>query len=210
MPTIGFLEYARAARDAIDRLTDSGDAVLVSLQFDQRSSVRGFIDGALQFFDGSQLIFREFLDTTVNEPPLMYAYHYQDAAQQLVFRYDNAAQTECSPNRRTSTYAIRQLNLRPPPASAEVLDQILQILGSAQLITDSPIAYGGTLKSSPAKPTTDTLKTIGRRHSIYRCRRTALLPQHQRQIRLAQQLPDLANAAIPISRSYKQTPIVDS
>jgi hypothetical protein len=64
MPVIGFLEYARTLRDAIDRLTDSGDAVLVSLQLDQRSSVRGYIDGALQFYEGSQLIFREFLDTT--------------------------------------------------------------------------------------------------------------------------------------------------
>ena len=52
MPTTGFLEYARAIRAAIDNLTDSGDAVLVSLQLDQRSSVRGFIDGALHFHDG--------------------------------------------------------------------------------------------------------------------------------------------------------------
>ena len=64
MPTTGFLEYARAIRTAVDNLTDSGDAVLVSLQLDQRSSsVRGFIDGTLQFYEGSQLIFREFLDT---------------------------------------------------------------------------------------------------------------------------------------------------
>ena len=69
-PLSAFLSTPEPPRDAIDRLTDSGDAVLVSLQFDQRSSVRGFIDGALQFFDGSQLIFREFLDTTRDEPPL--------------------------------------------------------------------------------------------------------------------------------------------
>ena len=59
MPTTGFLEYARAIRTAVDNLTDSGDAVLLSLQLDQRSSrvVRGFIDGTLQFYEGSQLIF---------------------------------------------------------------------------------------------------------------------------------------------------------
>ena len=75
----------------VDDLIDSADAVLVSLQIDQRSSVRGFIEGVLEFSNGSQLIFREFVDATQNEPRLMYAYHYQNAAQELVFRYDNAA-----------------------------------------------------------------------------------------------------------------------
>lgn len=64
MPATGFLEYARAIRATVDNLTDSGGTVLVSLQVDQRSSVRGFIEGALQFRDGSQLTFREFIDTT--------------------------------------------------------------------------------------------------------------------------------------------------
>ena len=49
--------------------------MLVSLQLDQRSSVRGFIDGALHFLEGSQLIFREFLDTTRDNPRLIYTYH---------------------------------------------------------------------------------------------------------------------------------------
>lgn len=129
MSAIGFLEYVRIVRDAIDRLTDSGDAGLVGLQLDQRSSVRGFIDGSLQFHDDSQLIFREFLDTTRDEPRLMYAYHYQDAAQQLVFRYDNAAHRPALPqlaHRHTPSGIEPAL----PPTLAEVLDQILQILGS--------------------------------------------------------------------------------
>jgi len=129
MPTTGFLECARAIRDAIDRLTDSGDAVLVSLQLDQRSSVRGFIDGTMQFHDGSQLIFREFLDATRNEPRLMYAYHYQDAAQQLVFRYDNAAHRPALPQ-PAHRHTLSGIEPASPPALAEVLDEILRILGS--------------------------------------------------------------------------------
>jgi len=129
MPTTGFLEYARAIRDAIDSLTDSGDAVLVSLQLDQRSSVRGFIDGALQFHDGSQLIFREFLDTTRDKPRLMYAYHYQDAAQELVFRYDNAAHRPAL-SQPMHKHTPDGVETAPPPALAEVLDEILQILDS--------------------------------------------------------------------------------
>ena len=129
MPAIGFLEYARAIRAAVDNLTDSGDAVLVSLQLDQRSSVRGFIDGALQFYSGSQLIFREFLDTTRDEPRLVYAYHYQDAAQQLVFRYVNAAPRPALPQ-LTHAHTLSGIEPASPPALAEVLDEILQILGS--------------------------------------------------------------------------------
>ena len=45
----------------------------------------------IEFDDGAQLHFREYVDTAQVEPLLMYAYHFQDAEQRLVFRYDNAA-----------------------------------------------------------------------------------------------------------------------
>ena len=129
MPTTVFLEYARAIRAAVDSLTDSGDAVLVSVQVDQRSSVLGFIEGALQFRDDSRLTFREFIDTTQNEPRLMYAYHYQDAAQELVFRYDNAAHrpTLSQPPHKHTPAGIEAA---PMPTFAAVLDQIVQFLDS--------------------------------------------------------------------------------
>ena len=127
MPTTGFLEHARTIRAAVDDLTDSGDAVLVSLQVDQRSAVRGFIEGSLQFRDGSQLIFREFLDATRREPRLMYAYHYQDAAQQLVFRYDNAAHRPAlaQPEHKHTTSGIV---LTTAPQLPTLLDEILEII----------------------------------------------------------------------------------
>lgn len=129
MPAIGFLEYVRSVRAVIEDLTDAGDAVLVSLRFDQRSSFRGFVEGSLQFRDGSQLIFREYLDTSRGEPRLMYAYHYQDASQQLVFRYDNAV------HRPTLSDAMHKhtpsgIEAASPPALMVVLDEILHILGS--------------------------------------------------------------------------------
>ncbi|MCU0502055.1 MAG: hypothetical protein MUC51_09875 [Anaerolineae bacterium] len=62
MPATDFLEYVRTVRDALDSLTDSGDAVLVDLQVDQRSAVRGYIEGSIQFYNGSELTFREFLE----------------------------------------------------------------------------------------------------------------------------------------------------
>lgn len=129
MPATGFLEYARAIRAAVDNLSDSGDAVLVSLQVDQRSSVRGFIEGALQFRDGSRLTFREFIDTTQDEPRLMYAYHYQDAAQELAFRYDNAAHRPAL-LQPTHKHTPAGIEAAPLPTFAAVLDEILEILGS--------------------------------------------------------------------------------
>ena len=103
--------------------------MLVSLQLDQRSSVRGFIDGALHFYEGSHLIFREFLDTTHDNPRLMYAYHYQDAAQELIFRYDNAAHRPAL-SQPTHKHTPDGIETASPPTLAEVLDEILQILGS--------------------------------------------------------------------------------
>lgn len=128
MPAIGFLEYVRTVRTALDELTDSGDVGLVDLQIDQRSAVRGLIEGSLQFRDGSQLIFREFLDTTRREPRLMYAYHYQDSAQLLVFRYDNAAHRPAlaQPDHKHTPSGIA---LVPVPEWRTLLDEILNLVG---------------------------------------------------------------------------------
>ena len=46
----------------LDTLMAAGEAVLASRQVDQRSALRGFIMGSLQFDDGSTLEFREFVD----------------------------------------------------------------------------------------------------------------------------------------------------
>jgi hypothetical protein len=127
MPTTSFLEYARAIRSAVDNLIDSGDAVLVSLQVDQRSAVRGFIEGSLQFRDGSQLVFREFLDVTRREPRLMYAYHYQDEARLLLFRYDNAKHRPVLPQ-TSHRHAPSGIESTFSPTLTEVLDEILEIL----------------------------------------------------------------------------------
>jgi hypothetical protein len=51
----------------------------------------GIIDGRLRFWDGSLL---EFVEVVVEQGVVLtkteYAYHYQDAANKLRFRYDNA------------------------------------------------------------------------------------------------------------------------
>jgi hypothetical protein len=90
MPATNFPEYARQVQLVVDEVIQTGEAHLLNLQIDARSTQRGYIAGILQFQDGSELHFREFVETIVPDPRSMYAYHYQDADQNLIFRYDNA------------------------------------------------------------------------------------------------------------------------
>lgn len=90
MPATSFIEYVREIEAALDAAIGTGEAVLRNMEVDHRSAVIGFLAGMLQFESGSQLHFREYVDVTLSEPRLMYAYHYQDANDNLIFRYDNA------------------------------------------------------------------------------------------------------------------------
>lgn len=125
MPATTFPEYARRIEDVLDAAVATGEATLVSIQIDQRSSLRGFIAGLLQFNDASELHFREFVDISRPEPRLMYAYHYQDVHKDLIFRYDNAAHRPRLPqeeHKHTSAGA----EVSPAPTLAQVMDEILK------------------------------------------------------------------------------------
>lgn len=125
MPATTFPEYARSLTDVLDTVVATGEAVLVALQVDQRSVVRGLIAGALQFNDGSTLHFREFVDVTQTEPKIMYAYHYQDADDHLLFRYDNAAHRPVLPQPEHK-HTRSAIELVRAPTLTEVLDEILK------------------------------------------------------------------------------------
>jgi hypothetical protein len=125
MPATNFPEYVREIQDTLDASVAAGEAVLVSIQVDQRSSLRGFIAGLLQFNDASELHFREFVDTSLPEPKLMYAYHYQDANKALIFRYDNAAHTPALPQAEHK-HTPSGAKSFPPPTLGQVVDEILK------------------------------------------------------------------------------------
>lgn len=125
MPAISFPEYARGIEDVLDATVATGEAVLISIQIDQRSSLRGFIAGLLQFNDGSELHFREFADISLPEPRLMYAYHYQDANRSLILRYDNAAHRSPLPQPEHK-HTPAGVEVSPAPTLAQVMDEILK------------------------------------------------------------------------------------
>jgi hypothetical protein len=128
MPVTNFPEYAQNILRVLDRVVLTGEVVVTSLQVDQRSALRGYITGSLQFDNGSALDFREFVDVTRPEPKIMYAYHYQDAAHQLIFRYDNAAHRPAlpAPEHKHTPSGIEGA---PAPTLAVVIDLILRHLG---------------------------------------------------------------------------------
>lgn len=91
MPIISFHDYVQRVVEVLNNLTANGEAVLMDFEVDHRSSNLGLISGVLRFNNDSKLHFKEFVNTLAEEPKLMYAYHYQNAEDSLIFRYDNAA-----------------------------------------------------------------------------------------------------------------------
>lgn len=125
MPATNFPEYVQEIENVLNATIAAGEATSVSIQFEQRSALRGFIIGLLQFSDGSELHLREFVDISLLTPRLMYAYHYQDANQQLIFRYDNAAHRPALPqveHKHTQSDIVAS----HAPTLAEVIDEVLQ------------------------------------------------------------------------------------
>jgi Family of unknown function (DUF6516) len=125
MPAATFPEYVQDLEKALHATIASGEGILLSLQVDQRSAVRGFVSGSLQFPDGSTLSFREFVDISQAEPKLMYAYHYQDASNILIFRYDNAVHRPALPQ-SGHKHTQSGIEVAPVPTLSVVLDQILK------------------------------------------------------------------------------------
>ena len=125
MPATTFPEYVQRMTDLLNQVVATGEAVLSAFQVDQRSVVRGLIAGTLQFGDGSELHFREYIDMTQAEPKIMYAYHCQDTDDNLIFRYDNAAHKPALPQPEHKHTPLG-IESSPVPTLAEVLDQILR------------------------------------------------------------------------------------
>lgn len=124
MPATSFPEYARQLQTVINTLLVAGDATLRDFEVDPRSLIHGYIAGVLEFSDGSTLHIREFVHLRLTPPTQMYVYHYQDATDQLRFRYDNAA------HRPPLTHAEHKhtpsgIEHAPSPSLREVIDEVL-------------------------------------------------------------------------------------
>ncbi len=96
----------------------------------------GLIWGRLTFQDSSTLHFRECMNFGSASPRLSYSYHYMDAAQQLIFRYDNTNHHKklCLPTFPHHKHAGSEATILPssPPDLPTVLQEILTLLDPAQ------------------------------------------------------------------------------
>lgn len=124
MSTIRFPEYVRRIQSTLNEVIAAGHAVSMEFQSDQRSTAKGLLAGTLLFANGTELHFREVIDLAIPEPRHMYAYHYQDADAQLIFRYDNAAHRPALPAREHK-HTLEGIEAMLPPTLEQVIDEIL-------------------------------------------------------------------------------------
>lgn len=120
---MSFLVYLEHIQDVLNNVLSTGDAGLIEFKTESRSATRGFIAGVLRFANGSELHFREYVDTARPFPCLMYAYHFQDADKQLKFRYDNAAHRPKLPQPEHK-HTVNGVELATAPTLQQVLDEI--------------------------------------------------------------------------------------
>jgi hypothetical protein len=83
--------YIAEIKAVVDRYGATAFVVEARVSYELRPGGQCYLDGSVTFVDRSVLHFREFLDQ-VGEAvdKMMYVYHYQTVAGDLLFRYDNA------------------------------------------------------------------------------------------------------------------------
>ena len=81
-------EYARSVHGL---LASSPHVASVSLSIDERTAKAIYLRGTVVFVDQSVLRFKEFLVADPAIRKVKYAYHWSTRDENLLFRYDNAA-----------------------------------------------------------------------------------------------------------------------
>jgi len=83
--------YFAQLQAVVDQYAATDFVLETNLNFETRPASQAYLAGTITLSDNSALHFSEFLDQMGDEvEKLMYTYHYQDADNHLIFRYDNA------------------------------------------------------------------------------------------------------------------------
>ena len=121
--------YFTQIKRIIEQYAATSFVLEAQMHFDLRPGDQGYLTGTLIFADESALHFSEYLDQTgEGVDKLMYTYHYQDAGNQLIFRYDNALHKPALPS-ATHKHLPTQLIAAPAPTLDEVLAEIATTRG---------------------------------------------------------------------------------
>jgi len=120
-------DYFARIKAVVDQYAVARFVLDVKVDFETRPGEQGYLAGLITFVDGSVLHFTEYLDAVgETTDKLMYAYHYQDAQEQLIFRYDNARHRPLlhSPEHK---HTPDQVTETPAPTLEDVLAEIVAI-----------------------------------------------------------------------------------
>jgi hypothetical protein len=88
-----FAEYAAWCELLIQHYVSTNHIVRSTFLTDVRSRTTGLLRGIITFEDASELHFSEYIQVDIIAEQLvkmMYTFHYQNAAKELLFRYDNS------------------------------------------------------------------------------------------------------------------------
>ena len=115
----------------LERLIARYDIVQTSsVTYDKRTDYIGFIRGSLYLLDNSVLHFREYVNVQFGYNRYMYVYHYQQADNSLIFRYDNTPHFPDLPDFPHHKHEQNETNVisTPAPDLKKVLDDIKTLL----------------------------------------------------------------------------------
>jgi hypothetical protein len=113
--------YFSQLQAIVDQYAATNFVVETRVNIETRPGDQGYLTGTITFIDNSTLHFSEFLDQIGNVvDKLMYSYHYQDAENQLIFRYDNALHKPSLSSREH-----KHLPQQSVEATAPTLDDVL-------------------------------------------------------------------------------------
>lgn len=84
-------EYLNFFRKAMEKFESYGYADTVEFREEVRANKQAILIAKVVLIDNSILHIKEYIDAKYGINRVSYAYQYQDSADRLIFRYDNAA-----------------------------------------------------------------------------------------------------------------------
>jgi hypothetical protein len=93
---------------------------------DIRPSHQAYLTGRIEWFNGSQLHWTEFIDASSGAiEKLRYSYHLQNADKHLVFRYDNARHQPALPYREHKHIDEQTIIVAAAPTFQHVVEECM-------------------------------------------------------------------------------------
>lgn len=123
--------YCGRIKHVCDRFAALPFVVVCEVTFDTRPPDQAYITGRIEWANGSELHWKEYLDASLphDESKLRYSYHVQDAAKNLLFRYDNALHKPTLPYREHKHIGTDTVLFAPAPTLEDVAQECAHAFG---------------------------------------------------------------------------------